>query len=43
MITSVKNKSRAANCKELFDISIGITLCKKCHSIIDEYRKIKTT
>jgi 5-methylcytosine-specific restriction endonuclease McrA len=28
---NITNRNEARNCKELWDISNGITLCRKCH------------
>lgn len=36
---NLKNSKMCVKCKELWDVSEGITLCKKCHRAIPRYRK----
>lgn len=33
----LKNSADAIKCKELWDINNGITLCKECHKLTDNY------
>lgn len=35
---NIKNIIDARNCKEMWDINNGITLCEECHSLTDNYR-----
>jgi 5-methylcytosine-specific restriction endonuclease McrA len=34
----IKNLQQALECKELWDVNNGMTLCEDCHSKIDKYR-----
>jgi len=39
-INKISDKNQALECNMLWDITLGKTLCKKCHSKIDKYRRI---